>query len=444
MKKVLVLGAGLVSRPLVRYLLDQPDFRVTVASRTVSKAEALIDGHKGGTAMTLLADDTAKLSRLIGEHDLAISLLPAPLHPVVADLCIKHGKQMVTTSYVSPKMKQLDGPARNAGVMILNEIGVDPGIDHMSAMRIIDDVRERGGEVVSFKSYCGGLPAPEANDNPFGYKFSWSPRAVCTAGKNPGRYRENGKEVDVPGPDLFAHTHRVTVAGLGELEAYPNRDSLGYIGVYSLKGIETMFRGTFRYVGWCETLKKIVDLGILEETPTTYPAGTTFAKFTAGFLKSSSTGNLRQDLAKQLKLDASSPILDRFEWLGLLSDDPLPIVDKETTPLDILSARMLETMAYQPGERDMIVLCHYFTASFPSGEKEEITSTLIDYGIPNGDSSMARTVSLPAAVASKLILTGVIHKPGVYVPVSKDIYNPVLDELAEMNIRCVEKTKKIG
>jgi len=442
MKKVLVLGAGLVSRPLVRYLLDQPDFYVTVASRTVSKAVALVDGHERGTALPLLADDKEKLNQLISGHDLSISLLPAPLHPVVAELCIKHGKQMVTTSYVSPEMQALDGPARSAGVMILNEIGVDPGIDHMSAMRIIDDVKERGGKVVSFKSYCGGLPAPEANDNPFGYKFSWSPRAVCTAGKNSGRYLKDGKEVNVPGPELFAHSHRLTVEGLGELEAYTNRDSLGYIDLYGLKGIETMFRGTLRYPGWCETLKKIVDLGLLEETPTTYPAGTTFTRFMAGFLRSAGTGNLRPDLAKKLGLDTSSPILDRFEWLGLLSDDPLPITEKETTPLDILAAQLLEKMSYRPGERDMIALCHFFVARFPSGDEEEITSTLIDYGQPNGDSSMARTVSLPAAVGAKLILTGAVHKPGVYIPVAKDIYNPVLDGLAEMGIRCVEKTKK--
>ncbi len=444
MKKVLVLGAGLVSRPLVHYLLDQPDFQLTVASRTVSKAEALVAGRERGQALPLLAEETDKLERLIGEHDLAISLLPAPQHPVVAELCIKHGKQMVTTSYVSPKMKELDGAARSAGVTILNEIGVDPGLDHMSAMRIIDDVRDRGGRIVSFKSYCGGLPAPEANDNPFGYKFSWSPRGVCTAGKNPGRYRENGRQVEVPGPELFGHTHMVNVEGMGELEAYPNRDSLGYIDVYGLEGVETMFRGTFRYPGWCETLKKIVDLGLLEETPTTYPGGMTFAQFTAGLLKTGGTGNLRADLASQFGLEAGSAVLDRFEWLGLLSDDPLPITDQETTPLDILSARLLEKMPYRPGERDMIVLCHYFIAKFPSGAGEEITSTLIDYGQPNGDSSMARTVSLPAAVGARMILTGAINKPGVHIPVSKDIYNPVLDELAEMGIKCVERTKALG
>jgi saccharopine dehydrogenase (NADP+, L-glutamate forming)/spermidine synthase len=350
---------------------------------------------------------------------------------------------MVTTSYVSPEMKKLDAPAREAGVMILNEIGVDPGIDHMSAMRIIDDVRKRGGTVVSFKSYCGGLPAPQDNDNPFGYKFSWSPRAVCTAGKNPGRFREDGKQIDIPGPELFTCTHRVHVEGIGELEAYPNRDSLGYIEVYGLEGIKTMFRGTFRYIGWCETLKKIVDLGLLEETPVTYPAGTTYSKFTASFLKSPPSGNLRKDLATQLQLDASSPVLDRLEWLGLFSDETIAITEKETTPLDVLGARMEQKMPYKPGERDMIALCHYFIAEFPDGKKERITSTMIDYGQPDGDSSMARTVSLPAAIGAKLILTGKIMKPGVHIPVTPDIYNPVLDELAALDIKCVEKTEAL-
>lgn len=444
MKKALVLGAGLVTRPLVRYLLDQPDFQVTVASRTVSKAEALVAGHPKGTTMALLADETDKLAKLVAEHDLAISLLPAPLHPVVADLCIKHRKHMVTTSYVSPAMQKLDGPARQAQVMVLNEIGVDPGIDHMSAMRIIDDVRNRGGKVVSFKSYCGGLPAPEDNDNPYGYKFSWSPRAVCTAGKNPGRFRENGKQVDIPGPELFTCVHPMRVEGIGDLEAYPNRDSLGYIDLYGLEGIETMFRGTFRYPGWCETLEKIVDLGLLDETSVTYPAGTTYAQFTARFLESRPTGELREDVAARVGLDAGSAVLDRLEWLGLFSDDPITITEKETTPLDVLGARMLEKMPYKPGERDMIILCHYFVAKFPSGKDERITSTMIDYGQPDGDSSMARTVSLPAAIGAKLILTGKIMKPGVHIPVTPDIYNPVLDELAVLGIKCVEKTEPLA
>ncbi len=440
MHKVLVLGAGLVTRPLVRYLLDK-GVQVTVASRTVSKARELIGGHANGRALQVLADDKKELEKLVREHDLSVSLLPAPLHPVVAEMCIKHKKHMVTTSYVSDVMRGMDKAAHAAGVMILNEIGVDPGIDHMSAMRIIDAVKKRGGEVVSFKSYCGGLPAPDANDNPWGYKFSWSPRAVCTAGKNSARWRENGKEVKVPGPELFLNHHKVDVAGLGALEAYPNRDSLGYLDVYCLKDIQTLFRGTFRYEGWCNCLKKVVDLGLLSEEPVTYPKGTTLAQWTATFLKGKKSGDLRADLARELKLEPSSNVLERFAWLGLMSNEPVPLAGERTTPLDVLAARMLAKMSYREGERDMIVLCHYFVARFKGGKEEEITSTLIDFGQPHGDSSMSRTVSLPAAIGAKMILDRAIDATGVHIPVIPAIYNPVLDELERLDIKCVERSK---
>lgn len=439
MKKVLVLGAGLVARPLVRYLLDQ-GFQVTVASRTVSKAEKLIAGHRGGTATTLLAAETEKLEKLVGEHDLSISLLPAPLHPVVAKFCIKYKKHMVTTSYVSPIMRDLDGGAREAGVMLLNEIGVDPGIDHMSAMRIIHDVHRRDGEVVSFKSFCGGLPAPESNDNPWGYKFSWSPRAVLTAGKNDARYQERGKIISVPGKELFTHVEEYDIEDVGRLEAYPNRDSLIYVDLYGLKGIGTMFRGTFRYPGWCRCLKKVVDLELLDEKPVTYPAGTTFRKWMAEIIAAPSEEDMRLQVAGYLDLDSEDNVLDRLEWLGLFSDELLPVTGKETTRLDTLAARMEPRMAYRPGERDMIVLVHRFIARFNDGTEENISSTLIDYGLPDGDSSMARTVSLPAAVGAKLILNGQIQEHGVHIPVRPEIYNPVLDELETMGIKCVERT----
>ena len=440
MKKVLVLGAGLVSRPLVRYLLDIPDFSVTVATRTVSKAEELIAGHPRGKALRLLADDRAALAPHVAEHDLSVSLLPAPMHPIVADLCIQHGKHMVTTSYVSPTMRGMDEKARAKGVMLLNELGVDPGIDHMSAMRIIDNVKSRGGKIVSFRSCCGGLPAAEANTNPFGYKFSWSPRGVCTAGKNSAQFRENDKVVEVPGPELFTRRYLDYVDGVGILEVYPNRDSLSYIDVYGLQGVSTLFRGTYRYVGWCETLKSIVDLGLLDETPTTYPAGTTYAQFLAGVIGASASANIREAAAAKVGLKKWASILDRLEWLGLFSNEPIPGAGAPTTRLDVLANRMLQKMQYAPGERDMLVLVHKFLAELPGGRKENISSTMVDYGIPNGDSSMARTVSLPAAIGVKLILTGKILTPGVHVPVSPNIYNPVLDELAKLNIRCVEKT----
>ncbi|MFQ5592019.1 MAG: saccharopine dehydrogenase C-terminal domain-containing protein, partial [Phycisphaerae bacterium] len=271
-----------------------------------------------------------------------------------------------------------------------------------------------------------------------------SPRAVCTAGKNAARYRLDGKTVDIPGPALFADSgHGMTVEGLGALEAYPNRDSLGYIETYGLEGIRTMFRGTFRYPGWCETLKKVVDLGLLDETPTIYEAGTTYAQFVGRLLGNGSSGNIRNDVATHLDLEPSSPVLDRFEWLGLFADDEIAITGTETTPLDILARRMEERMQFRKGERDMIVLCHDFRAEFPTAPREHTTSTLIDFGQADGDSSMARTVSLPAAVGTKLILSGDVMVPGVNIPVSSAIYHPVLDELANMGIECVEKTELV-
>jgi saccharopine dehydrogenase (NADP+, L-glutamate forming) len=250
MKTVLVLGAGLVTRPHVRYLLDIPDFEVIVASRTVSKAKALVDGHPRGKAVALNVDDQAALEDLIRQADLSVSMLPYVYHPTVAALCVKHGKQMVTTSYVKDAMMALDSAAKKAGVILLNEIGVDPGIDHMSAMKVIHGVEAKGGKIASFMSWCGGLPAPEASDNPFGYKFSWSPKGVLLAGRNPARFQRHGQVVEVPGEELFDHYWPVQINGLGEFEGYPNRDSLPYAKTYNIQPTDWMFRGTLRNVGW--------------------------------------------------------------------------------------------------------------------------------------------------------------------------------------------------
>jgi saccharopine dehydrogenase-like NADP-dependent oxidoreductase len=437
MKSVLVLGAGLVTKPLVQYLLKH-NFKVRVASRTVSKAEKLIDNHANGEAIQWTVDQTDALKKMIGECDLAISLLPAAYHTMVAEMCIEFGKDMATTSYVSPAMKALDEPAKKAGVVILNESGVDPGIDHMSAMRIIHEVERKGGKVISFMSYCGGLPAPEANTNPYGYKFSWSPKGVLLAGKNDGRYRKDGEEISVPGKDLFSHYWHLHIDPIGELEAYPNRDSLGYVELYGLEGIPTMFRGTLRYKGWCDTLKATAAMGYLDDTEKDW-SGKTYADLGWELCGKQPGGNLREAFAEKLGIAADSFILDRFEWLGLFSDEPLP-VDKGGV-IDVMTALKLEKMPYEPGERDMIILFHEFKADYPDGSKELLTSKLIDYGIPDGDSSMARTVSLPAAVGARLILEGKFKQPGVWVPVIPELYNPVLDELETLGIKCVEESK---
>ncbi|MBP6876019.1 MAG: saccharopine dehydrogenase NADP-binding domain-containing protein [Candidatus Eisenbacteria bacterium] len=440
MARVLLLGAGLVTRPLVRYLLDQPGLELTIASRTVAKAEALLEGHPRGRAREVLVDDERALSQLVSAHDLSISLLPYVYHVRVANLCLQHGKHMVTTSYISPAMRELDGDARKAGITILNEIGVDPGIDHMSAMHVIHDVQRRGGKVISFSSYCGGLPAPEANTNPWGYKFSWSPRGVLMAGRNNGRFLKEGRIVDIPGPELFAHYETVAVPGAGDFEGYTNRDCLGYIDLYGLKGIPNMFRGTLRYPGWCKAMKAVVDLGYLDDTQRNDLGGKTFRDLAAMLVPGAKgASDTAAAVAGHLGIPRDSDPIRRMEWLGLFSDEPLP---EAPTVLDVLVARMLQKLPYQTGERDMLVMHHQFGASFPD-HQEQITSTMVDYGIPNGDSSMARTVSLPAAIGTRLILEGRISLTGVLAPVVPEIYEPVLSELKTMNIECKEALRRV-
>ncbi len=436
MSRILVLGAGLVAGPLVRYLTDVKGFRVTVATRTVDKAEKLLAGAPNGTAVALDVDDEMALETLIAKHDLSISLLPYVHHPLVARLCVKHKKHMVTTSYVKDAMRAQDAAARTANVILLNEIGVDPGVDHMSAMQIIHRIRDEGGALLSFTSNTGGLPAPEANTNPMGYKFSWAPRGVVLAGKNSARFLKDGVIVDVPGPELFANHWPCAIVGFGELEVYPNRDSLPYIESYGIPTVTSMFRGTLRYPGWCATLKAIADLGILDETERKDLGGRTFAQWTGRLLgmKSGATAN---DLARRLGVSVSAKPVTDLVWLGLTSNDPLPRA--ATTDLDVLAQRMLAKMQYAPGERDMLVMQHEFVARYDD-RTEKTVSTLVDYGIPNGDTSMSRLVGLPAAIAARMILEGEIDLTGVQVPTVPAIYEPVLKELATLGVRFTETT----
>ncbi|UCF05197.1 MAG: saccharopine dehydrogenase NADP-binding domain-containing protein [bacterium] len=441
MAQVVIFGAGMVARPLVRYLLDQPDTTVVVATRTVSKAEKMIDGHPQGVAKTLDVKDMAGVEKEVKAADVVVSLLPYAYHVAVAELCLKHKKQMVTTSYVSDEMSALDDRAKETGIIILNECGLDPGIDHMSAMRIIHDVTDRGGKVTSFRSSTGALPSHEANNNPFGYKFSWSPRGVLLASRNSAKWLEDSKEVDIPGEELFENYYILDVPGTGAFENYPNRNSVPYKEIYGLKDAATVYRGTLRMTGWCETMRNIVATGWLQDEPVKGFSGKTFADMTRHLIGAKVGDDIIGATAEFLGIKPYAAIMKRIEWLGLFSDKALPS-DKDN-PLDYMNVLTLEKMSMEPGDRDMVVMHHEFLAEFPGGEKESLTSTLVDYGIPDGDTSVARTVALPAAIAVKMILNGKINLTGVYVPVIPEIYNPILDELEELGIKFVERKERV-
>jgi saccharopine dehydrogenase-like NADP-dependent oxidoreductase len=435
----LVLGAGLVSKPLVRYLLDNTDYLVVMASRTLSKVEKIIGNHPRGIALELDISDEDQLDRLVSESDLTVSLLPYEYHVKIAKLCLKYKRHLVTTSYVSDEMKSLNKEAKKIGVLFLNECGLDPGIDHMSAMRIIHEVEKKGGIVKSFKSSTGALPAHEVNNNPFGYKFSWAPRGVLLASKNPSKWLENGKIKEFPGEQLFENYYIQDVSDIGSFENYPNRNSVPYKEIYGLKDAITVYRGTFRMTGWCETMRKIVALGWLSEKPFKNYMVKTYADITRKLVEAKPKDDLVELTANFLGLTTYSTVIKRLEWLGLFSNEILP--SDKNNPLDYLNALTLKKMSLGENERDMIIMHHEFIVEYPN-KKEYLTSTLVDYGIVGGDSSIARTVSIPAAIAVKMILEGKIKLSGVYIPVNPKIYNPILDELEGIGIKFKEKIKK--
>lgn len=441
MHRLLILGAGLVSRPIIRYFLEREGYDVTVATLMVEHAQTLIDGHPRGTAVTVDADDDAALEKLVSAADLVVSLLPFPYHPTVARCAIRNRISMVTTSYISAEMETLHDRAREAGVMILNEIGLDPGIDHISSMRTIDAIRDSGGRVTSFTSCTGGLPAEEAADNPWRYKFSWSPRGVLLAGRNGARYLKRGRLLEIPGPELFDNHWPYPVEDLGQFELYPNRDSLRYVELYGLHGVQTMLRGTLRYPGWSRAMKRLADLGYFDIEPRQWPAGSTFASVTTA-APAAGDGTPRMRVARHLQLDPDDDVLVRMAWAGLFDEDPLP--ELRIAPLDVLAHRLQERMSYGSGERDMVVMRHRFEAEWPNGRREARISLLVAYGEPGGDSATARTVSLPAAAAVRAVLEEGRVYAGVRLPLDRRVYLPILEELERAGIRFREWSEALA
>lgn len=471
-----------MAKPGAQYLAEN-GFEVTIASRNFEKAIELCEKAKKDSKNSKLPIFPVKfdvetedqlLSDLVKQCDYVVSLLPYVFHVKVAREAIRQKKHFFTTSYVSDGMRALQEEALKAGVIVINECGVDPGTDHMSAKRVIDDVHSRGGRVVSFSSYCGGLPSPDSNDNPFGYKLSWAPRGVLLASRNDARFLSEGKDVFIPGNILFDNYKLFNIEGLGEFEGYPNRNSKQYIDVYGIPEVQSIVRGTFRNKGWCSTIKKISELGylstdeVMKENKDFQEGRMTYAQLMRETLvtlhsvtldanNNKKEENLRSLCAKFLKLQDDNAILDRIEWIGLFSEvEKVP--SKTPSRLDALCHLFKEKLQYREGETDMLLMQHYFIVDFPSddtattvqndpvkskGRREHITSTLIDYGIKNGDTSMSRTVSLPVAIVVKLVATGKINLVGLQIPTLKELYEPILNELQAMDIKFIEKIVKV-
>jgi len=429
MNKVLILGAGLVVKPMVEYLLERK-ISIMIASPMKQRADALIKNNPLGSTLDWSMDEPAVLDKLVSEYDVVVSLLPYKYHTEVARVCLKYKKSLVTTSYVQPEMRVLNNAAQESGVIILNEMGLDPGIDHMTAMKIIDYIHFKGGRVEKFYSLCGALPAPENADNPLKYKFTWSPKGVILASRNSALYLKDGKEIFIEAVNLFKDKFKYVFPGIGEMEVYPNRDSISYKHIYDIPEVKTMYRGTLRYKGWCDSLDAMKSMNMLDDTVADYER-MSYAEFLAeraGIDKN----DLRKNLASKLGIPDSSDAMKSFEFLGFFDEEKLHY--QETTPFEITSDRMIKKMMLGDNERDVVLLEHIILASYPNGTKEVIKSSMVDYGSPSTNTAIARSVALPAAIAVKMILEDKIKLSGVFRPVLPAIYIPILNELKELGI----------
>ncbi|RLD21717.1 MAG: saccharopine dehydrogenase [Bacteroidetes bacterium] len=441
MKRVLVLGTGYVVKPLVDYFIDKCKYEVLVASRDNNHAGLIIAGRALGTRVLWNATPPYdELNKMVEGVDLVVSMIPPKMHVIVAKACIKHGKNMVTTSYISPEMMALDDEAKNAGIVILNEIGEDPGIDHMGAMQMIDQINKDGGKIVSFKSYGSGIPSFEHNNNPYGYKFSWSPRGLLTAAQTPAVYVEDGKKVEVSGKNLFDNSWLVDVDGLGTFETYPNRDSTNYLKPYGLEDISDFYRGLLRHPGYCNSIQSMKDLDLLNDAESHDTHDVTYSQFIASLIGVDANVDIKQAVADKLNLKTSSDIIKQMQWLGLFESKTIPF--SKGTNADVLLGLMQEKMVYEDHEKDMIILHNEAIIEFDKRMEKRIATMKVE-GRPFGHSAMARAVSLPAAIASRLILEGAIRSKGVLLPIEEEIYKPVLAELIENDYKFEYKTKVI-
>jgi len=435
-KRVLVLGSGYVSEPLVEYLLRDPLTHISVASAIQTELDKLAQKYDNVQPELInVSERPDHLSRLVESADVVVSLLPYSLHPLVAKACIQHRTNMVTASYCTPEMRALDAAAREADITVVNEVGLDPGIDHLLAMDCFDEVHHGGGKVKSFVSYCGGLPAPECSDNALRYKFSWSPLGVLRNTTQGASYLKSGKMVEIPPGQLLTSAKRMDFLPGFALEGFANRDSTIYGKLYGIQEAETLLRGTLRYSGYSEAVLGLQELGLLSEEPhsAVHPGGPdiTWLELTC-ILLGQTTEIFYDNMRLQLVQAAGGEErVAAMEQLGLLSDAP---VHKRGTLLQALSHHLAARLRYEDGERDLVVLRHDIDIAWPDQRDERRSISLVQYGQPNGFSAMARTVGYPCAIATQMVLDGEIQGKGMVLPLSSTIFRSMLKRLEREGI----------
>ncbi len=445
MRSILILGAGRSASSLIQYLIQHAPaqaWRITVADKDAAHATKLTAaGPEVATGVALDAADAEARAALIARHDLVISMLPAFMHMDVVKDCLRLKKHVLTPSYVPDALWAMDAELKAAGLMVLNEMGLDPGIDHMSAMRILDRLRAEGAHMEAFESYCGGLVAPESDDNPWGYKFSWNPRNVVLAGQGgAAKYRQDGVTKYIPYHRLFQRPVQVQVDGFGSFDAYANRDSLKYRSHYGIDGIATLKRGTLRKAGFCTAWNAFVQLGCTDDSfLMELPATATWAQYTDSFLPYPASRGTRVNLAYYLGLDPDGPVMHKLDWLGLFGDAPIGV--SGLSPAATLQHLLEQKWVLGAHDKDLVVMWHRFRYTL-QGRAQEIHASLAVVGTDTVQTAMARTVGLPMAMAAKLMLNGAIAERGVLMPLKPAIYDPILDELETLGIIFQERAVK--
>ena len=442
MRNILIIGAGRSATSLIKYLLDKSQSEnlfITIGDLSEKNAQKFTQGHPNAKGVQLDVFDTPQRSAAIKAADLVISMLPARFHIEAAKDCISYGKHLVTASYVSDEMQALNDEAKEKGLVFMNEIGVDPGIDHMSAMQVIDRIRDKGGKILLFESFTGGLIARESDDNLWHYKFTWNPRNVVVAGQGgAAEFLQEGSFKYIPYQKLFRRTEFLEVEGHGRFEAYANRNSLKYQSIYGLNDVLTLYRGTMRRVGFSKAWNMFVQLGMTDDSYTiTNSENLTYREFVNLFLPYSPTDSVELKVRYALKIDQDDLMWYKFLELDLFNNKKT-IDIKDATPAQALQKILMEKWSLKPNDKDMIVMYHKFGYEL-NGEKKQIDSNMVLIGEDQTFTAMAATVGLPVAMAALKILNKEITTPGVQIPITKEVYDPILKELEEYGVVFKEK-----